>query len=362
MAFHQLQAAIEDGIVRKLHTCVQVFVSVDGNTLMNTAFGEAAPGNSATAETIMLWRSAGKPLTAAGILRLAEQGELSIDDVLSRHLSSTCSTPFERLTLSQILSHSTGMPVLETGWPNADWDEIIDGIVSTNLWPRADVFAYQPQATWFLLGEVLRLRCQADTFSEALATLVLSPLNIVRSDCGLSAEDAALRQHLLPELWTQQGAELCRSSLSDDPALHAESPGGNMRGPISDLASFYGMLLNCGRLSDGGVFLEETSVELMTRPRRLNVFDQTLQHKVDMGLGCITNSRDHGSTMPYGFGRFSSAAAFGHGGAQCSMGFCDPARGLVVTWAANGLCSEPQHQRRNRAFNEAVYQDLQLTV
>jgi CubicO group peptidase (beta-lactamase class C family) len=340
---------------------VQAFVSVDGNTLLNAAFGEAAAGISATSETIMLWRSAGKPLTAAGILRLAEQGVLSVDDPLSQHVSSTLSTPFERVTLAQILSHTTGMPVLETLWPSEDWDEILAGIVSTKLRPRGGVAAYQPQATWFLLGEVLRIRCEVDTFSEALRALVLSPLNINRSGCGLRAEDAVARQDLLPELLTGRGGELCRSPLSDGRALHTESPGANIRGPISDLALFYDMLLNRGRLPGTALFLDEKSVELMTRPYRLNTFDQTLQHKVDMGLGCITNSRHHGPMVPYGFGRFSSSATFGHGGAQCSMGFCDPAHRLVVAWAANGLCSEPQHQRRNRAFNEAVYLDLELS-
>ncbi len=43
------------------------------------------------------------------------------------------------------------------------------------------------------------------------------------------------------------------------------------------------------------------------------------------------------------------------------MGFCDPDTKLVVAWAANGFCGEGQHQRRNRAINEAVYQDLGLT-
>ena len=66
MTFEHLQSAADDGITRKQHTCVQAFVSVDDKTHLNAAFGEAAAGVSATAQTIMLWRSAGKPLMAAG--------------------------------------------------------------------------------------------------------------------------------------------------------------------------------------------------------------------------------------------------------------------------------------------------------
>jgi CubicO group peptidase (beta-lactamase class C family) len=57
-----------------------------------------------------------------------------------------------------------------------------------------------------------------------------------------------------------------------------------------------------------------------------------------------------------------SPDTFGHGGAQCAMAFCDPGHKLVVAWAANGLCREPQHQRRNRAINEAIYEDLHLFI
>ncbi|MCA9060369.1 MAG: serine hydrolase, partial [Planctomycetaceae bacterium] len=77
--------------------------------------------------------------------------------------------------------------------------------------------------------------------------------------------------------------------------------------------------------------------------------------------GVIVDSNHHGrETVPYGFGRRCSDRTFGHGGAQCAIGFCDPARQLVVAWSANGFCGEGQHQRRNRAINDAIYADLGL--
>ncbi len=359
--FAQLQSVIEDGIAKKMHTCVQVCVSIDGQPQLNAGFGQATQNTGASADTLMLWRSAGKPLTAAAILRLEEQGALSVEDRLSSHLPAATGNPLGSLTLRQLLTHATGLPALETRWPDAGWNEIVEGILATDLQPDDSVSAYQPQATWFLLGEILRRHCGVDRFSTALRQLVLDPLNMNQCDCGIPADIARQRQDLLPRLLVRQRTELQPSPLSAGPALHTASPGGNMRGPVSDLVLFYEMLLRRGKLPDGTTFLRESSVERMTQPHRVNRFDQTLQHIVDMGLGCITSSKHHGPMVPYGFGRFSSPRTFGHGGAQCSMGFCDPDRGLVVAWAANGFCSEPQHQRRNRAVNEAIYQDLQLT-
>ena len=100
----------------------------------------------------------------------------------------------------------------------------------------------------------------------------------------------------------------------------------------------------------------------MTARHRIGEFDQTLQHTVDFGLGVICNSNKYGvETVPYGFGQYCSSSAFGHGGAQCSMGFCDPERRLVVVWSANGFCGEGLHQRRNRMINNAICVDLGLT-
>lgn len=82
---------------------------------------------------------------------------------------------------------------------------------------------------------------------------------------------------------------------------------------------------------------------------------------MDFGLGVLCNSNQYGAeTVPYGFGQYCSEATYGHGGAQCSMGFCDPERKLVVAWSANGFCGEGQHQRRNRMINNAIYEDLEL--
>ena len=86
MAFEQLQAVINDGIAKQQQTCVQICVSVDGRTQLNAGFGSATDQIAASAETIMLWRAAGKPLTVAGILWPAEQGELATADAHSGRL------------------------------------------------------------------------------------------------------------------------------------------------------------------------------------------------------------------------------------------------------------------------------------
>ncbi len=72
--FLKTAAVVQHGIDRSLHKGVQVYVSVAGQSVLDAGFGMAAANQPMTACTVMLWRSAGKPLTAAAVLGLCERG------------------------------------------------------------------------------------------------------------------------------------------------------------------------------------------------------------------------------------------------------------------------------------------------
>jgi CubicO group peptidase (beta-lactamase class C family) len=359
--FPAVAAVIEDGIARQLHTGIQIYVSRNGLPLLDAGFGQATPDQPMTSETVMPWRSAGKPLTALLILQQIETGRLKLNTPLQEVLEETVGTDKSSITIFDLLTHQSGFPSTETGWPQSEWSTIIDRIVQQPVQLPAGTAAYHPQSSWFLLGEILRRLAGADHFEQVLQHDLLDPLGLNETACGISAERSAFIHHRLPVLYERDQGQLVKSSYGGGRWRQTPSPGGNLRGPIRQLGMFLEMLLRKGAASNGHAFVSETTVTQMTSRHRENQFDQTLQHVVDFGLGVICNSNRHGAaTVPYGFGRWSAEASFGHGGSQCSSGFCDPLRGLVVAWSANGFCGEGQHQRRNRMLNEAIYQDLGL--
>jgi len=352
--------AIQQGIDRSLHSGVQIFVSVNGQPVPDEGIGEASPGQSMTSSTMMLWRSAGKPVTAAAICRLVQDGQLSLQTCV-REIIEEVPEPLGNVTILQLLTHASGMQLVETGWPQASWNEILKTIIAATVSADSEA-AYQPQTTWFLLGEILKRKSGGPlrSFSELLTQDVLTPLNMTDSFCGIPAEQIANIEGAT--YYTRERGSLVANDFGTDAWLSAASPGGNLRGPVNQLGRFYEMLRNEGHNDAGDVYLETDIVRQMTSRHRVDQYDQTLQHTIDMGLGLIIDSNHHGiETVPYGFGRHCSARTFGHGGSQCAMGFCDPENSLVVAWAANGFCGEGQHQRRNRAINEAVYVDLGLS-
>ncbi|APZ90852.1 serine hydrolase domain-containing protein [Fuerstiella marisgermanici] len=357
-------AAIQNGIERQMHTGVQVYVSLNGQPVVNDAIGMATADRAMSSETIMLWRSAGKPITAAAICRLWEQGDLSLDSPLSEYLPEAAHSVLGDVTIQQILTHTSGIPLIDTHWPTAGWDDIVARIERqvTHVGSLTDDGAYQPQSTWFLLGEILQRTDAAQRkFQDIVADDVLQAIGIREAWCGLPESLLPEIQERLPDFYVREKGRLVHSDYGTPPWLTQPSPGGNMRGPVRELGRFYEMLLHDGKVADGGHYLQPATVASMTSRHRTDTHDTTFQHAVDFGLGLIIDSNHHGhATVPYGFGQYCSERTFGHGGAQCAMGFCDPDAKLVVAWAANGFCGEGQHQRRNRAINEAVYQDLGL--
>ena len=136
------------------------------------------------------------------------------------------------------------------------------------------------------------------------------------------------------------------------------APGTNGRGPMRELGRFYEELL--GILKGKGMLRRDTLVPMVTRQRR-GLRDTTFQCVMDWGLGFIPHPPPaKGEFVPYGFGPYASASAFGHGGAQCTSAFADPEHELVVAWGCNGMPGEPAHQKRASAIHRAIYEDLRL--
>ncbi len=358
-------SAIQDGIDRRLHTGLQIYVSLDGSTVVDAGIGEAAPGCVMSASTLMPWRSAGKPLTALLVMQQTEARRLELSTRLAELLHEFGGTDKSDVTVFDLLTHQSGFPQTETGWPWEDWDESVLRILKTPRQLEIGTAAYHPQSSWFLLAEILRRQEPAaatSRFSEILQRQLLNPLDMNKTTCGLEPDAVTSLADRLPIIHERNQGQLLESNYCRVPWITQPSPGASLRGPVRELGRFYEMLQREGQSESGRQLVSTATIQQLTARHRVGKFDETLQHTVDFGLGVVCNSNQYGSeTVPYGFGQYCSPSAYGHGGSQCSMGFCDPERQLVVAWSANGFCGEGQHQRRNRMINSAIYEDLGLT-
>ena len=357
-------AAIQDGIERQFHSGCQLYISLDGQVIADHGVGESYPGQPMTAETINLWLSAGKPLTAAAILQKWEQNQLRLDDRIAKFLPQFATGGKEHVTIRHLLTHTAGIRNIDTGWPDVSWPETIErvcaGVIESD-WIIGETAGYHTTTSWFILGEILA-QLSGVAYAEAIRRDLFEPTGMLETWAAIDSVQHSNYGERIGQIFAREKGELQPLDWHTAERCAKPSPGSNTRGPIRELGRFYEMLLNEGYASGRRVLSPQT-VDAMTARHRVGLYDQTLAHIVDFGLGVIVDSKQYGpDTVPYGYGRYCSRRTFGHGGAQSSQGSCDPERRLVVAYYFNGRPGEGQHFRRLRQLNEAIYADLGLAT
>jgi CubicO group peptidase (beta-lactamase class C family) len=356
-------AVIQRGMDERLHIGAQVCVVLKEQVVAEVALGEARPGVAMTGDVLMRWLSAGKPVTAVAIAQLWEQGKLALDDPVARHVPEFAVNGKEAVTIRHLLTHTAGMRAAV--WSEENWDKAVARVCAARLeagWVPGQKAGYDATGGWMVLGEIVR-RTSGLAIEQYVRRHIFEPIGMRDTHLALSAEEYAAYGERIGILYNTEDANRMRPNPWDD-VQHAAivRPGASMRGPVRELARFYGMLLARGATAGDGRVLSAQAVEAITARHRTGMYDQTFKHVMDWGLGFLVNSAMYGeATVPYGYGPYASARTFGHGGAQSSTGFCDPERGLVVAVLLNGTPGEARHQERMRALVTAIYEDLELT-
>ncbi len=383
--FPRTSAVIDAGVAEGLHSGAQVYASIAGRTVLDIAIGtnenrtaENSPadnrpaegitaGNSAiTTDSIPLWLSSGKPITAVAIAILWQRGLLELDDPVARHIPEFATNGKEKITLRHLLTHTGGFR-----WADyhltMPWPEIIRRICDVRPepnWIFGKTAGYHAFTSWYILAEIIqRVDPARRSFETFITEEIFQPLGM--RDCSFT---------MSPEKFHALGDRICvlkNTGKSHAHPLGLDSPercmlcvpGASGRGPMRELAKFYEMLLNRGKSSTGARILSPQTVEALTARHRTGLMDLTFKQIVDWGLGVIVNSAIYGEpTVPYGFGPHASARTFGHGGSQSSVALVDPENQLVTNIVFNGMPGEAAHHKRMRATLGAMYEDLGLAA
>lgn len=365
--FARLAEVLLDGIDSREHLGGQVYISRKGVELLDCSFGwnDSDRLSQLEKDSLILWRSAGKPLTAIFIAILVSQGKIEFDTPIVAIVPEFLGDGRDGITVRHLLTHTAGLRGGDRLNESLGWEEMLNrllAIIPEDGWIPGERAGYHIAGSWYLLGEICSRLMGGITFSELIRKEILLPLGMEKTWVGIPED-----------LWDSGYSEKISSTyitsadkISKHPYLDLKwsccqcRPGGNARGPVRDLGKFYEWVEIARR---GEVpFLASEIIERMLRPARPpGLFDETFRHQMDWGLGFMVNSARYGrETVPYGFGRYASEETYGHGGAQCCSGFADPSHDLVVCWAVNGLAGEISHQRRIRRINDAIYEDLGL--
>jgi len=354
---------IEQGIERGLHIGAQIYVSRDGKTIADMAFGLAREGIAMTPETIMLWMSSTKPITSIAIGQIWERGKIALDDPVAKHIPEFGAKGKDAITIRHVLTHTGGFRAAVGPWTADPWDQIIAQICDAEIeqgWIVGQTSGYHVASGWYILGEIVR-RIDGRPYSRYVREEVFEPLGMRDTWIGMPAErwreygDRIAPMHFGSTFKRPQPHRYWPWSNTAE-AVAIERPGGNGRGPIHDLGRFYEAMLAGGR----GIIRPQT-IEAIASRHTVARPDKTFGYPLDRGLGVVLDSKQYGENSGW-YGSRCSSRTWGHAGYVCSVGLLDPENRIVVAIVFNGMTeAEPLlHDQRARETIDSIYAELEI--
>jgi len=355
---------IETAMAEGLHIGAQLHVSLGSLNAIDWSTGFSRPGVPMTRDTLMIWLSSGKPVTAVCVGQLWERGKLQLTDRVSQYIPEFAQGGKEAITIRQLLVHTGGFRAGASNWMREDWNITIARICKGAIepgWVPGKKAGYHVAASWFILGELVR-RIDGRPFEQYVREEIFLPLNMPDCWIGIPIEQYRGYGDRIGIMQNTEGANPKPHTWDALETATLCKPGANARGPAHQFVRFYQMLLNGGEL-DGTRILNSPTVDAMTARQRIGMFDHTFKHKMDWGYGFVVNNAmydDPPGIVRYGYGPYASLRSFGHSGHQSSVAFADPENNLAAVIIFNGTPGELVHDRRIRATLKALYEDLDL--
>ena len=347
---------LEEGIRDGVQIGAQMFVSIAGKPRADFAIGESRPGVAMTPDSLMVWYSMTKAVTAVAVAQQWERGKLELDDPVVKYIPEFGQNGKERVTIRHVLTHTGGFPRADAGVAlTRPFAEVIATISAAKLedgWVPGKKAAYHPTSGWYILGEIVQ-RVDQRPFNRYVREEIFEPLGM--NDCWVGMPGEKFRAYGDRVGWMMNTGGAAPMPATKPAVMEAWCgmcvPGANGHGPMRELGLFYEMLLFNGQ-RNGVRILSPQSVAAITAYHRIGLIDGLFKSAAPWGLGFALDA-------PL-YGRHHSPRTFGHGGSLSSEAFCDPEYGLVVAIVCNGRPANDRHRERFIALSSAVYEDLGL--
>jgi CubicO group peptidase (beta-lactamase class C family) len=307
-------------------------IAVDGKILNIDCVGHAdlESGRPMKTDTIFWIASMTKPITAASLMILQDEGKLSIDDPVSKYLPEfaavtlkTGGSPATPITIKHLLTHTAGVASPPPFPPDANptLAEIVAAIAKTPL-------DFEPGTAWSyglglsVIGRVVEV-VGGMPFEQFVDRRICKPLGMNDTTYYPDAEQRKRIATLYRRDKETGKLVAAPRSLPDENApRRAPGPSGGMCSTALDYFHFCQMMLNGGELN-GVRILSQKAVDQMTTVQtgKLAIKDRPSQR---WGLGWSVVYNPTGGTATL------DAGTYGHGGAFGTQAWVLPERGAVA--------------------------------
>ena len=299
-----------------------------GDFVFKRAFGRAHDPDD-----VFLLASITKPMTAIGVMILADRGQLAPSDPVHKYIPEFAGDDRQLVTIRHLLSHASGLPDqldenVELRKRHAGLKEFVVATCRTPLLfkPGTEV---KYQSMGLLLAAEIAERVTKRPFREFLRDELFRPAGMSKTSLGLGGRrisDTMLCQaQSAPGLYG--GGDSTQSwNWNSQYWRDLGAPWGGAHSTASDVARMLTMFLK----PDGRILKRETAAAMIT--------NQTSGLDEPRGIGWMLKPGDFGSKC--------SPRTFGHYGATGTVAWADPQTELVCVL----LTTKPADQSRSHVL------------
>lgn len=233
-------------------------------------FGKTAykKGSSVDQHTLFGIMSTTKAMVAAGILILADQDKLNLDDLVTKyipelHFKDPSMT--QQITIRDLLAHRTGLPGTDM-WPflqKTPLDLQIQKLATIDSSaPVRGRFIYQ-NTMYELAGEIIQ-RVSGQRWDHFLKEALWLPIGM-KETYGTREQIPSNQHHVLPYILVDKKVKKTAWNFDDDEANAA----GSVWSSIHDMSLWAQFLLNDGKNAKGEQLISLAGITEMFKPQML---------------------------------------------------------------------------------------------
>lgn len=339
-----------------------------GTLAANEVIGFADDAQTAplAADSVFTIFSTTKAFTNVACLRAIELGRFALTTKVSDVISEFGGGLRGEITVFDLLTHSSGLPMLFTPRPGMCIDRLSDTVAALcesvfSIEPAGERVNYSPMANQLLLGEMLRRTDPAGrAYRDIMAEDLFRPLGMNDTSIGVRA-DLKLR-HVVPDFRGHAPIDHLSSNVPGRNGAyedeHAEMPWVGAVSTVPDLFRFAEMLRRGGTL-DGAHILSRAMMTQATRNwtgDKPNELYKILAHKrgwkpspAGIGLGFTVRTDGIAHHM---FGTLTSPGTFGNYGSGSALFWIDPVLDVTFVCLTAGLLEPNENIERFQKLSD----------
>lgn len=357
-ALDTLDSRLWHHLAMGVHPASAIAAYKDGELVIDLYGGNinSGDGSKVASDTLFSVWSCGKPLAAACLWVLKENGKVDWDDLVGDIWDGYGKNGKERTTVRHVLTHQAGVPttpvaiteMAEAG--QANWDTVVTTMESVDAeFEPGSAIEYHSMTFGFLVRELVQ-RISGQDFEEFFQAEVAGPLGLVDTTYRLDTErmPRLARLRSMPDFPDPTLADRGNSELFK---FHP-SPGGNGTSTARDLARFYSVLANGGSV-DGTKWLSADTIDDVT-----SIHAEGLervsgnQHRRGLGVQVANDG-------PGRMGDHVGAHVYGHGGVGTCISWGDSELKAGVAIVTSGLQPDEVNDPRLQTFSQLVRDALE---